>query len=204
MRAAVNGDKRAAWHDKVWEPENRRTIRFFRCCHWSHADTIQNGNTEHVQDPYSVEGRKEQERKKSWRPRAMLFRPGLAWKPRLWLDLRFLNTQAGPKPPTMAWRLAPAFTRATWVALFQKFLTFQSTGLSWLSIFFTLFAKGEPELQKLSGVGKFFNRWRLEPLDPPYPPPNKVCFGPKRYVLDQESEAADETAAHSNNPNSHI
>ena len=39
-------------------------------------------------------------------------------------------------------------------------------------------AKGEPEMQKLHGVGKFFNEWRA---DPP-PPPKKGNISPKKEV----------------------
>ena len=35
--------------------------------------------------------------------RIVLFQPGLAWKPRLWPGLRWLQCQARPKPSKMAW-----------------------------------------------------------------------------------------------------
>ena len=170
MCAAINSDKHAAWHDKVWEPENRRTIRFFRCCHWSHVDTTQNGNTEHVQDPYSVGGRKEQEWKKSSRPRASAS---------MGLRNSAVPAQLGLKAVALAWLEVPQHTKATNHGLVlgpSFYLCYLSCSFSevfdvpvyWpilVVYFFTLFARGEPELQKLSWVGKFLNRWRLEPLD---------------------------------------
>ena len=41
-------------------------------------------------------------------------------------------------------------------------------------------AKGEPEMQKLHGVGKFFNEWRADP-PPPLPPKNGNII-PKKEV----------------------
>ena len=37
--------------------------------------------------------------------------------------------------------------------------------------------KGEPEMQKLHWVGKFFNEWRADP-----PPPKKGNISPKKEI----------------------
>ena len=40
--------------------------------------------------------------------------------------------------------------------------------------------QGEPEMQKLHGVGKFFNEWQA---DPPPPPPKKGNISLKKEIL---------------------
>ena len=37
-------------------------------------------------------------------------------------------------------------------------------------------AKGEPEMQKLHGVGKFFNKWRADPLPPLLPKKGNISL----------------------------